>query len=209
MFQMRSAMTRKSKPFCTRLAASFLSCLAFAAPVLAQEELRQLTVGNTVVHAKAKNLTLPTNFGVIHVNLGGQAFVMSTPDALSIYGLQDPNDGKLEIISDKKRIPFATGQQLLFTRSTGSFDKINPAKVIPYRHLTEHTLEDGTRVFSAEFSMLALIKAVKPLRSKLSAKTPAEWTEIKPVMKSGLILGESTAFGAFKTSMDASGKKKK
>lgn len=209
MFQMRYAVTRSSISLCTRLAALLLSCLAFAGQALAQEELRPLTIGNTVIHAKAKNLSLPTSFGVIQVNLGGQAFVMSTPDALSIYGLQDPNDGRLEIISEKKRIPIATGQQLVFTRSTASFDAINPAKVIPYRHLTEHTLEDGTKVYSTEFSVLALIKAVKPLRSKLSAKTPAEWTEIKPVMKSGLILGESTASGAFKTSLDASGKKKK
>lgn len=174
--------------------------LCHPAIAISEEITTKHVSGNALIDAK-KPMMIETMRGNLWVAKGAIAFVMTGNDSVAVFGLHTPSTESLRFISGKSVVNVKPGQMLVFTQQTGEFDSVNPAKTIPYRGLTKHEIGDGTIVWSAEYAMLSLVQAVKPLRAKLKSSDPNEKAMARQVLRNGLILNETRASaGKFKVS---------
>lgn len=154
--------------------------------------------GNALVDPKSPT-TVNTAEGQLVVRPGSQVFVMTSGDNISMFHLNEINRGDVQFVHNKKSITLGPGQELVITKDSNVEFADTPGKVIPYRTLTKHQLDDGATVYSAEFSVLSLVKAVKPLKAKLTSTNPKDRETIHTILKNGLILNQANSHkGEFK-----------
>jgi hypothetical protein len=152
----------------------------------------EMAKGNALVDPDRPTI-VTTPYGDLLVKPSAQAFIMLSPTAIAIFNLNDRARGDIKFVHDGKGIATAPGQELVISKQPGDFHEVNPGKMIPFRSLTKHKLDDGATVYSAEYSVLSLVKAAKPLKAKLNSDKPKDRETIRTILKNGLMLSESNS----------------
>jgi predicted ATPase len=127
----------------------------------------------TVMAAPSTDAVINTPLGQIKVGAKSLALVMAFANGLAVYDLDDTRKGAVEVIAGGKSITLSPGQHIFVTNSNvRGFEDVNPAQMIGYRGITSQSLNNGLKVFSAEFSVPHACNAVKPLRQLLKSNHP-------------------------------------
>lgn len=127
----------------------------------------------TVMAAPSTDAVINTPLGQIKVGAKSLALVMAFANGLAVYDLDDTRKGAVEVIAGGKSITMSPGQHIFVTNSNvRGFEDVNPAQMIGYRGITSQDLNNGLKVFSAEFSVPHACNAVKPLKQLLQSNHP-------------------------------------
>ncbi len=127
----------------------------------------------TVMAAPSTDAVINTPMGQIKVGAKSLALVMAFANGLAVYDLDDTRKGAVEVIAGGKSMTLSPGQHIFVTNSNvRGFEDVNPAQMIGYRGITSQDLNNGFKVFSAEFSVPHACNAVKPLKQLLQSNHP-------------------------------------
>lgn len=129
----------------------------------------------TLVVAPSTDAVINTPVGQIKIGAKSLALVMAFANGLAVYDLDDVRKGAVEVVAGGKSITMSPGQHIFVTNSNvRGFEDVNPAQMIGYRGITSRDLNNGLKVFSAEFCVPHACHAVKPLKHLLQSNHPQD-----------------------------------
>ncbi|MBS1993233.1 MAG: hypothetical protein JSS83_22110 [Cyanobacteria bacterium SZAS LIN-3] len=129
-----------------------------------------LRTGNLVL-APTVQTVVKTPCGQIDIAPNAMVLVMSLPQGLAVYDLHDTRQDAVIVSSGSTKLSLKPGKHVLLAPpSVHSFEEVNPAEFIGYGEVRNHTLENGTQLFTGEFSIPSAIASVRPLAYLVSSK---------------------------------------
>jgi uncharacterized protein YkwD len=155
-----------------------------------KSESESATLGKGhVLFAPKKDTSIKTPFGTVEIGANSIALVLASKNSLGVYNLHDSKKGSIKIKHNANNIALCPGRCAIFTTNASrSLHDVNPIEAIGYRNLSEHAMEHGLKVYSAEFATSHALNAVKPLKTIMTTNHPKAKSLSASLIKTTAIL---------------------
>lgn len=150
----------------------------------------QLSEG-VVLFAPAVDTVISLPGARLQLKAKSLALVSSLNGTVSVYDLDDRQKHSVVIEAGAERLFLSPGHHITIAgeeSGNDSFNEINPLEHIPHRSLQSAVKADGKRVFTSEFSLVAAISSIDPVRKVLQSKHPAAKQAANNLMKTAAVL---------------------
>lgn len=118
-----------------------------------------------VLVAPSKDLTVKTAFGAVEVLKNAVAVIVVDDDRLAVYDLHDARKNSVKISTGRVSTTLSPGRCSILTKNVEhDFAVANPLKSVGYKSLCMNERGSGGHLFTAEFSIPAVVSVVPPLR---------------------------------------------
>lgn len=127
----------------------------------------------SVLFAPFVDTVVKTPFGDVEIAAKSVALVFSSAHGTAVYNLDDQHRDAVHVKAGEQRMHIAPGRHLTITTAgVKDFGQVNAVESIAYRNIKEQVLENGMKVFSAEYSIPSAIASIKPLKSLCNSQHP-------------------------------------
>ncbi len=143
----------------------------------------------TAVVVADRDMEVAVNVGSLKLAEGSVVLVSNTPSGTAIYNFHDPGKNSVLLTVSGRSVAICPGRHLHATsEKNNNFAVVNSLDRISHRSLRTSATEGGITLFSSEFSTLAALECVTPLKSVLTHKHPEARKLANQMIKTSAVL---------------------
>lgn len=152
----------------------------------------QLQHGGTLL-APDDDITLATPFGNLKVAAKAIVLVVLNDHGLALYNLHDEHRESVTVEAARGALDLDVGRHLFITRSSDSYEELNPLGYVAHRNLKSNDAGEGVTLHTSEFSITSAIGGNGPLSAMLRSANPDEKRIIDRLLKDAAIMMQTKA----------------
>jgi hypothetical protein len=163
-----------------------------ARPANAGPEHRRLDNGTSLI-SKDYDVVVDTLICPVHISANAVVLILATDKTLIVYNLHDDHKNAVVIDYPTGPINLIPGNSaFIANHSIKSFEDVNPAPVVYYRHLTKKPLDENRQIFQAEFNILSLVKGLPPVNALINSEDAEARHRMDSMLKTTAIMMQLT-----------------
>ncbi len=133
--------------------------------------------------------TVATSFGRVEIGRNSVVLLIALKDSLSVYNLDDTRNGAVRIHVGNRRLSLRPGQHVcVATHAVNGFEAVNPTQLFGFGEVSEHPLDDRTKLFTSEFSIPQAIRSVPYLKLLVSNSNPRARKVANHLLKTAAVI---------------------
>ncbi|MBU6451817.1 MAG: hypothetical protein KGS72_08575 [Cyanobacteria bacterium REEB67] len=155
-------------------------------------EHRRLDNGTELI-SKDYDVVVDTLICPVHISANAVVLILATDKNLVVYNLHDDHKNAVVLEYPSGPIDLIPGQAaVIANQSVKSFEDVNPAPVVYYRHLTQKPLDEHRQLFQAEFNILSLVKGLPPINALINSEDAEARHRMDSMLKTTAIMMQLT-----------------
>jgi hypothetical protein len=126
-----------------------------------------------VLFAPKSDIVVSTRQGDVHINSGAIVLIFEDGQDVAVFDLCDPRQGAVKFVTAGNVLPLSPGVEVvLTTKSSGTFNDVNPAKSVACRNVEKIALKNVIIAYISEFSIVSALSTAH-LYKRLAQMHPA------------------------------------
>jgi mucin-19 len=143
----------------------------------------------SVIFAPSRDTLVNTPFGKVKIDARSVVLMMVFRDGLAVFDVDDVHGKAVVVKAGDQELTLNPGMHATITReSVDSFEQVNPAQLIGYRHLHAQPIGQGLKAFVSEFSVMQATNAVTPLKQIINSNRDSARRTANHMLKTAAIL---------------------
>lgn len=139
-----------------------------------------------VLFAPKSDIEVRTKEGDVYITAGSIVLVFEDGNDSAVLNVSDAKQGDVGVRIGSNSYPILPGEELVLTRSnSGTFNAINPARIIAHRGVRKAHLDRGVSAYLCDFSLVSALSSTG-LYSKLKKDD-----SLRPVLRQILLMAAS------------------
>lgn len=146
--------------------------------------------GAAVVLGRPNPVQIETNFCQVRCAPDTAVMVVDNGRAATILNMHSDRNATVKVAVAGKVLTMAPGEQVVLTRESGPFKEVAPALGVSYRTVKSRDLDNGVKLYCAEFSIVSALTAVKPLKHQCVSGEAGHQKYMRKILKNALIMSQ-------------------